>query len=215
MRRPIAIAAAVGALAVGGTAIAAPGGGPLGGLLRGDPEERQAELARDLASKLDGVSAGQIERALGQVRRERRAERHREMARGLASKLDGVSVEEAQRALERSHAQMRERFRSGRPPETGPFALLAKELGKSRQEVRRAFREIHRERLDRELDQAVKEGRLTREQADRIGRHAEHGPPRVVRRRFGHGPPPPGVEAPAGPPPGDFVMPAPGPPPME
>ena len=218
MRRGIAVAGAVAAVAVGGTAVAAPGGGPFGGLLGAEPEERRAELARDLASKLDGVSPREVERALDEVQRERGAERRREMARALAAKLDGVSVEQVERALEKSHEQMRRGFERGRFPQQGPIETLARELGKSEQEVRRAFEAIHRERLDKELDEAVREGRITEEQADRIRERAERGP-RFFRRRFGPPGGPWGGERPAPPPrrggpgPGDFVMPAPGPPP--
>ena len=217
MRRRIAVAGAVAAVAVGGTAIAAPGDGPIGGLLGEEPGERRAELAHDLAAKLDGVSAQEVERALDQVHRERGAEHRHEMARALAAKLDGVSVEQAERALERSHERLRRGFERGRLPQQRPLETLARELGKSEQEVQRAFEAIHRERLDRELDEAVKEGRLTQEQADRVRERAERGL-RFVRPRFGPGRGPWAAERPAPPPgdggpgPGAFVVPAPAPP---
>jgi hypothetical protein len=174
MQRPIAVAAAAGALAVGGTAVATPGGGPLGGLL-GEHDERKAELARDLASKLDGVSAGEVERALDEVHEERRAEHRKQLAQGLASKLEGVSAEEAERALRKSHEELRHAFERGGPPRGEPVATLAQELGKAESEVRRALRAIRRDRLEGELEEAVREGRISEEQAERIRERFERG----------------------------------------
>jgi hypothetical protein len=230
MRRPIAVAAAAGALAVGGTAIAAPGDGPLGGLFRGDEKDRQAEFARDLASKLDGVSAAQVQKALGEVRRERQTEARTDLAKALAAKLD-VSTDDVEKALQKGEDQARRSFQRGERPRATFVETLAKELDKSESDVRKAFRAIQRDHINRELDEAVKEGRLTEKQADRIRRRAEQGPPGFGRRFHGgprgfHGGPrgfhggPPGIvgpgfvgPAPAGPPPGGpgFELPPPAP----
>ena len=87
----VAVITAAGVLAVaGGTAVAFPGGGPLG-LGGDDAKDEKAEFAREVASKLDGVSAGQVERALDQVHDERRAEHRNELANALAGELDRVS----------------------------------------------------------------------------------------------------------------------------
>src|SRR5918999_927519 len=102
MRRPIAIAATAGALAVGGTAIAAPGGGPFG-LLGGSPEEHETEFARDIASKLDGVSADQVERALEQVHQRM----EQEFKQGEPPERD-VFVETLAQELDKSEDQIRE-----------------------------------------------------------------------------------------------------------
>ena len=213
MRRPIAIAGAVGALAIAGTAIASPGGGPLG-LLGGDRDEHRAELARNLAGKLDGVSPGEVNRALGQVERERRARHRAELASGLAAQLD-ESKEKVEEALAKAEERMRRGFREGRPPREGPHASLARALGKSPEEVRKAFHALHQQRLERELDEAVKEGRISKERAEQIKKRFEDGPP-GPRMRFRHGPGGPGgpgVGPAPGPPPGggDFTLPAPPP----
>ena len=206
MRRPIAIAAVLGTLAVAGTAVAGSGGGPLGGVFGEDREERQQELARDLASKLDGVSAEQVERALDEVHAERRAEHRAELARALASKLDGVSVEEAEQAIEKAEERLRQAFEDGdRPPRRDVFVqTLASELDKSERQIRNALRAARRERLESKLDEAVREGRISEERANRIRERLEEGPPfgRGLRHRGGppgffggpggfEGPPPP------------------------
>jgi hypothetical protein len=177
MRRPIAIAATAGALAVGGTAIAAPGGGPFG-LLGGSPEEHETEFARDIASKLDGVSADQVERALEQVREERHAERQAELARALASELDGVSADEIERALDKAHQRMEQEFKQGEPPERDVFVeTLAQELDKSEDQIREALQAAHRARFERKLDDAVESGRIGEERAKEIRERFEDGPP--------------------------------------
>jgi hypothetical protein len=189
MRRPLAIAAVAGGLVIaGGTAIAAAGG-PLGGVFGGD--ERDAELARELASRLDGVSAEQVERALEDLRRDKLAEHRKAEARALAAELDGVSAEDAERALEKAQAQLMRGRDRGEWPRRGEFlATLAKELGKSEREVRQALRAAQRKRFDRMLDRAVKEGRLSEEQADRIRERLRNGP-RMLRRGWRrHGGPP-------------------------
>jgi hypothetical protein len=219
MRRPIAVAAAAGALAVGGTAIAAQGHGPLG-VFGGDGKDRQAEFARDLASKLDGVSAAQVQRALDEVRKERQSEHRTELAKALASKLD-VPSDDVEKALVKAEDQARRSFQRGQPPRDPLVQTLAKELDKSEADVRKAFQAVQRDHIDRELDQAVKEGRLTEKQADTIRKRAEQGPPRFGRRLHrgprGFGGPGVGVPLPgpgAGGPPPDgpgFAGPPPGP----
>jgi hypothetical protein len=214
MRKPIAIAAASATLLAGGTAIAATGGHPLERVF-GD---RDAELADELAQRLDGVSADEVEKALEDIRSDKHDERRKAKAAALAKHLDGVSTAEAERALEKVEAQLfAERPREGRGFRRGfhrvdLVAELAKELGKSEREVRRAFRAAHKERFDAMLDEAVKEGRLTEKQADAIRKRFEDGRPRFRRphlelhRRggpgpgfgpgFGHGPdgPPPQIQ---------------------
>ena len=151
-RRSIAAAATVGALALGGTAIAAAeGGGPFkGGFFGGDPEEREAEFAGDLAKRLDGVSAGEVRRALREVREEHHAERRTEMAAGLAEQLD-VGRSDVEAALRKAEEQGPRDF----------LGTLSRELGKSRAEVRRAFSAAARKRFEAGLDRAVEEGALT------------------------------------------------------
>jgi hypothetical protein len=203
MRKPIAIAAASATLLAGGTAIAATGNHPLERVF-GD---RDAELADELAQRLDGVSADEIESALEDIRDDKQAERRKQQAAALAKHLDGVSAEEAEKALERVEARLfAERPRDRRDfPRRGfhrvdLVAELAKELGKSEREVRKAFRAAHRERFDATLDEAVKEGRLTEKQADAMRDRAEE-----LRKRFEDGRPK------VGPPPHRFHRGGPGP----
>jgi hypothetical protein len=200
MRRQLAIAAAAGTLLAGGTAIAATGGRPLDRAFGGDHQDRDAALARELASRLDGVSAGQVEKALDDLRHDKQAERRKEEATALAKHLDGVSVADVEKALDKVQGQLfSERPRQGRPPRIDFVAALAKELGKSESDVRKAFQAAHRERFDAMLDSAVKDGRLTKKQADSIRKRFQDRPPRFRHgpgspklRRFHGGPGPPG-----------------------
>lgn len=212
MRKTIAIAAATITLLAGGTAIAAAGGHPIERVF-GD---RDAELADDLAQRLDGVSADEVEKALGDIRDDKQAERRKEQAAALAKHLDGVSVEEAEKALEKVEARLfAERPRGGRDIPRRGFhrvdlvAELAKELSKSESDVRKAFRAAHKERFEAMLDEAVKEGRLTEKQADamrdrveEMRKRFEDGRPRFGRPHFHHrGGPGPGFGLePGGPP---------------
>ena len=211
MRRPIAIAAAAGTLLAGGTAIAATGGRPLDRVFGADRQDRDAELARELASRLDGVSANQIQKALDDVRHDKQAAWRRRQAAELAKHLDGVSADDVEKALDKVQGDL---GRNRRPLRIDFVAALAKELGKSESDVRKAFQAAREERFDEMLDRAVKDGRLTRKQADRIRKRLEKGPPAFFRdgpgrgrhRRFHGGPGHFGMPAPGGPPgpPPDF-----------
>lgn len=174
-------AAAALALAAAATAIAAPGGGPLG--VFDDRDERRAEQARAVGEKL-GVEPGRVERALREIHEERHEAREDEMAAALAERLD-VSAADAERALERAFAERRKRRAEG-PPQPGErpmrderggrlAAAIAGALDKEPGEVRQALTEIRRERLDARLAEAVREGRLTEQQADRIRERAQSG----------------------------------------
>ena len=165
MKKPIAIAAAVIALGAAGTAIAAPGGGVLGG----DREEGKAEFASDLAQRLDGVNANQVEKGLEEVHAEREAEMLNQRAEGLASQLDGVSVEQAKSAMESVHETLKSE--GTKPDREQVTELLADELGVSAEEIQKAHQAEHESRLD----QAVRDGALTEEQADEIRERIESG----------------------------------------
>lgn len=203
-RKRTAAAAVTGALALaaGTTALAAPDGAPLG--LFGDRDERRAEHARALGEKL-GVDPARVDRALEEVHRERHEAHENELARALAERLD-VSAEDAERALEAAMAsklevrrarvpapgerlERRDRVRDG-----GPLVeALAKELDKSAGEVKKALDAIREAKFEARLAEAVKEGRITEEQAKEIRERAESrrgpgfGPPGL-----GFGPPPDG-----------------------
>jgi hypothetical protein len=204
MRRPIAVAAAAGALAVAGTAMAATKGGPIGTLFRADHADRQAQFSKDLASKLgNGVTGDQVSKALDQVRQDREAQERADLAKGLASKL-GVSQSDVESALQKAETQARRGFQRGQPPKDDFAATLAKELGKKESDVRNAFRSLQQDRLNARLDQLVKDGRLTQSQADQIKKRLKNGRPGFrVHRRGPHGP--------GGPGPGGFMGPGPGP----
>ena len=199
MRRP-AILGGIAALAVAGTAIAAPGS-PVG-LLGGD-EDPQREFATELARELGGVSSGEVERAMEAVAERHLAERRAEMAAAIAAGLDGVSAERVEAALEAGEQQMRRSFEAGEPPAPGDLAeSLAADLGVGEDEVERALEaareqelDEHRAEAERRLDEAVEQGRISEEQADELRERLEQGPPVPE-----HGPGGPGL-APGGPPP--------------
>jgi hypothetical protein len=185
MQKPIAIAAAVVALGAAGTAIAAPGGGVFGG----DNDEHQAEFAKDLAQRLDGVNANEVEKGLEEIHAEREAEMLNERAKGLASQLDGVSVKQAKAALESVHKQLESEGTRPDPDEVDK--QLADELGVSADDIQKA----HQAEAEARLDQAVEDGRLTEEQADQIREQIENGEAPVP----GDGPPGPGMRHHGGP----------------
>jgi hypothetical protein len=200
-RRPIAIAATAGVLAIGGTAMAAAKGGPLGTFFRADRDEHQAEFSNDLASKLGhGVTGGDVNKALDQLRSEHQTEQRSDFAKALAAKLD-VSQDAVEKALAKAQDQMRQSFQRRERPKDDLVATLAKELDKSQSDVRKALREVAQDRMNARLDQLVKDGRLTEKQANQIREQLKKGPPRFERgfRRHGRGPGGPG---PAGPGPG-------------
>jgi len=156
------------ALAAGGTALAAPGGP-----FHGDPEQQREELAQDLAQNLHGVTASEIETALEKVRAQRMAEHRAELAKDLASRLDGVTAAEVENALEKAWQQHRS---ATRPPDHQAFVrTLATEMDMTEAEVRTALQEARRARMNARLDAAVKAGRLTEEQADRIREQMRSG----------------------------------------
>lgn len=214
-------AAAVLALGAGATAVAAPSGdGPLGGVFGSSPQEHRAEQARDLARELK-LPEQRVRQAIDRVGDKRRAEHQAEKAKELAKRLD-VSEADAERALEKGHELLRKEFESNRGrygmrPRGVRAAFLkavAAELDKSTEEVKKALQDIRRNRLNAKLAEAVKQGRLTQEQADRIKKQAENGPWRF-HFRGGHGPgagpggldgPPSGGGARRG---GDFLPPPP------
>jgi hypothetical protein len=200
MKKPIAIAAAVLALGVAGTAVAAPGGGVFGG----DHEAKQAEFASDLAQKLDGVNATEVEKGLEQIHSERQAEMLDKRAESLASGLDGVSVQQAKAALETVHESVGE---GQRPDPSEVNALLAEELGVSEEDLDSA----RQAEMEQRLDQAVEDGAITEEQADEMRERIENGDlPKGGHPGGGHGGGPigagpggpggPGGGAPDGPP---------------
>lgn len=196
MRGKIAIAAVVGALALGGTAVAAAGPGGVFG------SDHKQELAADLAEQLDGVNANQVENALDAVAEERRAEHRAQMAEGIAGELDGVSADQVEDALAKHEEQMRAAFESGeRPDGDSLVTTLADELDRSEDEIsaaleasREAAMSEHRAEALERLDAAVENGDITEEQADQIRERIESG-----EGPMGHGPGGPGHPGPGGP----------------
>jgi hypothetical protein len=193
--------AGVLAAAVFATASASGDGGPFG-ILGDGPDERRSEYAKDLANEL-GIDKDRVENAIENVERQRREAFEDEHAKALAGKLD-VSVEDAERALEEAHKGFRKELRDGlkTPPTPGEKhvfrADIAKEiadaLDKDVDEVREALRDIAREKLESKLDEAVKQGRLSEEQADRIRERIESGkfgpPGPMLEKHGGPGMPP-------------------------
>ena len=219
-------AAAVLALGIAATAVAAPSGdGPLGGVFGPSPQERRAEQASDLAQELK-LPEDRVRRAIDRVGDKRRAEHQAEKAKELAKRL-GVSEADAAKALAKGHEALRKEFqgqRNGRNfrPRAGHDAFIkaiAEELNKSTEDVKKALKDIRQDRLTAELAEAVKEGRMTQKQADEIKKRAEQGGPMRMRfhRHGGPGFGPGGPGRPPGPPPGgerrggDFPMPPPPP----
>ena len=160
IKKKVAIGVTAVAIGTTGTAVAAGGGGPLFG---GDGKD---ELAADLASKLDGVNPGEVERALDEVSEERRSEMTAAQAAAIAAELDGVDADAVADALDKAHEQMREASEAGEQPDPGSLAAtLAEELDINEDAATTAlesareaeFAERRTEMLDR-LDQAVEDG---------------------------------------------------------
>jgi hypothetical protein len=191
MRGKIAIAAVIGALALGGTAVAA--GGP-GGMFGADHEQ---ELAADLAEQLKGVNANQVEDALETVAEEQQAEQRAGMAEGIAAELGGVSADRVENALAEHEERMKAAVESGeRPGRDSLVATLASGLDRSENEIRAALEssreavmEEHQAAALERLDAAVESGDITEEQADKIRERIESG----------EGPGGPGHHGPGGP----------------
>jgi len=214
------------ALATGATAIAAPGGGPLG--VFGDRDDHRAEQAQALGKKL-GVDPARVDRALREVHQERREGRRGEMAAALAKKL-GVPQADTERALEKAFAAKRAGFERGREsgerPERGERGkrrdelakAVATELDKTPEEVKKALTAIRQERFEARLAEGVKDGRITANRAEEIreqmksGDGPGFGPPHGGRGHGGPGgfggpdggPRGPGGGGPGGPPGGGF-----------
>jgi hypothetical protein len=205
-RRTIAIVAAAAALAVGGTAVAASDE-----LFPASPKEREAQFAKELSANLNGVTPAEMQRALEKVREQHMAEHRAALAHELAPRLD-ASEADVEQALEKAHQEIEKSFEAGKRPDPGVFVqTLAKELGKSESEVRQALQAAHRALLGARLDAAVKAGRLTQAQADRLKQRIEQGDGPFGRGPgMGHGPGGPGLGGPGAGGPTEAPLPAPG-----
>jgi hypothetical protein len=160
MRKPM-IGAAVAAMALGGAAVAFGDSssktigepGPAVAVAGGPPmvfgKGPDGAFAADLAAELDGVSVGEVKRALEAVADKQLREQRRELAEAISSQLDGVSVERIESALEAADERMRRSFESGDPPSPDLFTkTVADELGLSEDEVADALAAARRETFE-------------------------------------------------------------------
>ncbi len=191
IKKKVTIGIAALAIGTAGTAVAAGDDSPW---LGGDAKDA---LAADLASKLDGVNQGNVERALDEVAEERRSEMTAAQSEAIAAELDGVDADAVADALDKAHEQMRAAFEAGeRPDRDSLAATLAAELdidedavAKALESAREAqFAERKTEMLDR-LDQAVEDGEIDADRAEEIREHIESDePPKMGKGPGAHGP---------------------------
>jgi hypothetical protein len=200
MKRGIAIAAAVGALATAGVAVAHPGGGPLG-IFGGGPDEARTELAQDLAGKLPGVTARQIEDALEQVQEDRQTERRAEMAKSIAGQLDGVTADQVAASIAKVDAAMEKAFESQQRPDRDLLVTtLAADLDKTEAQIRTALAAARKAEFTAKIDEALRAGEITKAQANQLKKRAAQAP--AGGREFRRGGPGGPGGAFGGPPPG-------------
>ncbi|MFL5820353.1 MAG: hypothetical protein ACJ76S_06685 [Solirubrobacteraceae bacterium] len=135
---------------LGATAVAASGEP-----FPASPQARPAAVTRELPANL-------------RLRDQHSGAHRAEFARDLARRLD-LNVADVEQALENAHRRLARAFASDSHPNPGLFVeTLADELGKSQSQVREALHAVFHAALEQRLDAAVKAGRLTRDQADRI-----------------------------------------------
>lgn len=213
LRRAALAAAAVAALAGGGAAVAASGGG--------DEAKRAEDAVLADAAKRLGVSGDELRKALAEARdaqleravregrlTEEQAQRIRDHRRASGHVLGGPGgrghrgrgvhfgrggpgrvLDAVAKELGISTAKLREELREGRTLEA-----VAERRGRSRAQIERVVKAA----LERELDRAVEDERITERQAGHLREHLDE---RVDHLLDGprHGPglgPPPGPPGP-------------------
>lgn len=143
------------------TAVALPGGAA--------PAEKKAEQHREaqakaLGQKLD-IAPSRVETALSQIRGERREKVQGARAAALGKRL-GVSAATAERGLEKGIAARKSA--TGKERGKAFRAAVAKETGKSEDQVKKAMKAVAKEFLTKRLATAEKNGTISKERAAKV-----------------------------------------------
>ena len=134
-------------------------------------QHRQAQ-AKALGGKL-GISAGRVEKAMDQVRADRREKHQDQRAAGIASRL-GVPASKVERGLEKGAATRR--AATEKKDRRGAIVdAVAEQTGKSKNEVRSAMKATAKARLEQKLKEARADGTITDKRADRIQKRIDSG----------------------------------------
>lgn len=155
--------------AVAATSALAMTGNPLS---KHGAKERQHKQAAALGKKL-GIAPSRVSRALGEIRGERRDARRTRRAAELGKRL-GVSPAAAKTALSKGVAAAKAAGKGNKPGKAFR-AAVAKELGKSPEEVGKALKAVRTAKLLKRLEAAERNGAVSGKRADRLRKKIESG----------------------------------------